>query len=169
MKLLSFDPSGNWGKEGMGTTGFTLMEDGEIALLGEIKAKDYDSEVTYWQAHDDLITAEWPDHVIFEGYKLYNHKGKAASMQAHSELQTPQLIGVLKLACYSLKIPYSVQFASEVKTRWSESVLVNLGILEQRGKNYYWNGERTSQHKRDSMKHALHYWRYKRGSQREGN
>jgi hypothetical protein len=160
MKIIAFDPSGNFGREGMGTTGITVMVDGEVKELKELKAKDFSSEVEYWAAHEDYIQQEWPDHVRFEGYKLYNHKGMSASTQANSELQTPQLIGVLKLVCHRLNIPYSVKFASDIKTRWSEDVLVRSGILEQKGNRYYWNGQITSTHKRDSLKHALHYWRY---------
>lgn len=81
-------------------------------------------------------------------------------MQANSELETPQLIGILKLTCYQWKIPYNVQFASEVKTRWGEEVLVRLGILEQKGNRYYWNGQATNNHLRDSLKHCKHWWRY---------
>lgn len=164
MKLLALDPSGNHGKEGMGTTGIAIMVDGVVKELTELKASDFESEVEYWAAHEDYIQQEWPDHVRFEGYKLYNHKGMSASTQANSELQTPQLIGVLKLVCHRFNIPYSFKFASDVKTRWSENVLVHLGILEHQVKGnknyYYWNGKLTSTHQRDSLKHALHYWRY---------
>lgn len=160
MKHIAFDPSGNF-KEGRGTTGFTISIDGEPIKLGEIKASDYDSADQYWMAHVTLIQQEMPDHVTVEGYKLYNHAGKEASMQANSELETPQLIGVLKHWCYSLDIPYNIQFASEVKTRWSEEVLHRLGILTKKGAFYYWKGQKTNTHKRDSLKHSLHFWRYK--------
>jgi hypothetical protein len=161
VKHIAFDPSGNWGKEGMGTTGYCISTNGVPQVIGEIKASDYESEVSYWFAHKELIEGELPDHVTIEGYKLYNHKGKEAKMQANSELQTPQLIGALKLVCREYDIPYNIQFASEVKTRWSEDVLVRLGILEQKGNRYYWNGELTNTHKRDSLKHSNHFWRYK--------
>jgi hypothetical protein len=160
MKHVAFDPSGNF-KEGKGTTGVCISIDGKQTELREIKASDYESDDAYWDAHVQLLQQEFPDHVTIEGYKLYNHKGKEAKMQANSELETPQLIGILKHWCYSLDIPYNVQFASEVKTRWSEDVLVRLGILEQKGNRYYWNGELTNAHKRDSLKHSNHFWRYK--------
>lgn len=163
MRILSFDPSGNYGKEGMGTTGYAFMKDGIPEYLGEIKASNYESEVEYWAAHDDLILENLPDTIVCEGYRLYNHKGKSASMQANSELQTSQLIGAIKLVAYRMNIPIEIQYASEIKTRWSEDVLVRLGILEQKGNRYYFNGELTSTHKRDALKHALHYSRYKTG------
>jgi hypothetical protein len=60
-----------------------------------------------------------------------------------------------------MDIPFSVQYAPEVKTRWAEAILVHLNILQQKGSQYYWNGEKTVTHKRDALKHALHWTRYK--------
>ena len=162
MKVLAIDPSGNYGREGMGTTGWCLMEDGEIMELGEIKASDFKDELRYWMEHDKLIIDSEPDHVVIEGYKLYNHKGKEAKLQSNSELQTPQLIGILKYCCFIEGITYTIQFASEVKTRWNEELLARQGYLDKKANRYYFDGKPTSQHKRDAMKHALHYWRYKR-------
>lgn len=162
MKHISFDPSGNWGKEGMGTTGVCLLDNGNRRLY-EIKATDYDSEESYWNAHKAFIEIVEPDFVTMEGYRLYNHKGSAAQMQSNSEMQTSQIIGFLKMVCWLRMIPYNIQFASEIKTRWSEDVLVRLGILEKKGRSYYFNGELTSTHKRDSLKHSLHWEKYKQG------
>jgi hypothetical protein len=145
----------------MGNTGVCKMVDGEVQELTVISAKDYKSEVEYWAAHEDYIQQEWPDHVVFEGYKLYNHKGMAAKTQANSELQTSQLIGVIKLTCYRLNIPYAQQFASDVKTRWQEPILVHLGHLEAKSGFHYFKGKKTVTHQRDALKHALHWTRYK--------
>jgi hypothetical protein len=160
VKIIALDPSGNF-KEGKGTTGICVMEDGVVTDLTVLKASDFDLAEEYWAAHEDYIQREWPDHLVFEGYKLYNHKGKEAKMQANSELETPQLVGILKHTCYRLDIPYTVQFASEVKSRWQEAILVHLGYLEAKGGKWYWKGKVTLPHHRDSLKHALHYWRYK--------
>jgi hypothetical protein len=168
MKLLALDISGNF-KEGKGTTGMCIMEDGEVKELLAICAKDYDSAEAYWDAHNVYIQQEWPDHIVMEGYRLYNHKGMSAKTQANSDLETPQLLGFLKMMCYYLDIPYTIQYAADVKTRWSEEIMVRLGILEQKGTKYYWNGESTVTHKRDSLKHALHWWRYKHVREQEGS
>lgn len=162
MKLLSFDPSGNF-DEGKGTTGYSINENGEFIEVSEISSKQYDRPEAYWQAHIDLIRFVAPDHVVFEGYRLYHHKGMSASAQANSTLETPQLIGVLKITLYSSNIPYTIQFATDVKNRWKEEILVHKGYLTQKGKSLYWNGQLTSTHKRDSMKHALHYLKYRAG------
>ncbi len=161
MKLIAFDPSGNWGKEGMGTTGIAIMLNGEVWKLDTIKAGDYKSEVEYWAAHEDYIMRELPDHIVFEGYRLYNHKGMSAKTQANSELPTSQLIGFIKMVCFRMDIPYTIQYAADVKTRWQESILVHLNILQQKGSRYYWQGQPTVTHTRDSLKHAIHWTRYK--------
>lgn len=160
MKHVAFDPSGNF-KEGKGTTGICISVDSVQKELKEINAEDYSSAEAYWDAHVELIEKECPDHVTIEGYRLYNHKGKEAKMQANSELETPQLIGLLKHTCWRLAIPYNIQSASEAKTRWQEAILVTLGHLEAKSGRYYFKGKLTNTHKRDSLKHSLHWWRYK--------
>lgn len=158
MRLLSFDPSGNWGKEGMGTSGLCYVENGEVVRLGEIKASSYKSETAYWLAHNVIIAQFQPDYVVMEGFKLY---GSKKNEQVNSELQTSQIIGVIKVFCYENDIPLAVQFASEVKTRWSDEVLFQKGILNKKGAKYLWKGQETNTHKRDSLRHALHFMRYK--------
>jgi hypothetical protein len=158
MKLLGIDPSGNH-IEGSGTTGLCRMVNGVIMNLNEIKASGFDSPEAYWMEHVDFISMGKFDAVVMEGFKLYKDK---ASTQIQSQFETPQLIGVIRMYCYEHKIPLKIQYASEVKTRWSEKVLVASNILEKRGQHYYWNGELTNNHKRDALKHALHFWRYKK-------
>lgn len=159
MTYLVFDPSGNF-KEGKGTSGVAIFKDGEPAEIFEIKADNFDSADAYWDAHVTEIATRLPDQVIMEGYRLYNHKGMKASTQANSDLETPQLLGVLKHTCFSMVIPYRIQYAADVKTRWSDKVLVNLGILEERNGRYYFKGKMTNAHMRDALRHGLHYGRY---------
>jgi hypothetical protein len=165
MKLITLDISGNF-KEGKGTTGICVMLDGEVQELRDIKASDFETCEEYWAAHEDYIMSERPDHIVMEGYRLYNHKGMSAKTQANSDLETPQMLGYLKMVCYRMNIPYNIQYAADIKTRWSEDVLVRLGILEHKLKGnknfYYWNGKSTVTHHRDALKHALHYDRYKK-------
>jgi hypothetical protein len=160
MKVLALDISGNW-KEGKGTTGIAIWDDTLISLH-EIKAAHYDTPEGYWQAHVDFIQTEFPDELVFEGYRLYNHKGAKADMQANSILETPQLSGIIRLTCYQFDIPCTIQFASDVKKRWHEDILVHLGYLEKQGKSYYYDTQLTNTHKRDALKHLLHYMKYRR-------
>lgn len=160
MKVLAIDVSGNF-KEGKGTSGLCYMDRGEIISLAELKASNFDVAEAYWDKHTEAIEVADPDVLVIEGYRLYNHRGMKASSQANSELETPQLIGALKLYCHKHNIPVVIQYAHEVKSRWSEKVLVAKGYLEAKnGNRYHFKGEPTNDHKRDALKHALHYWRY---------
>ena len=152
---MSLDISGNF-HEGKGTTGVCIRK-GEELVLGEIKASDYASAEEYWDAHITLIQHQFPDHLIIEGYRLYHHQGQSAQSQANSVMETSQLLGVLRTTAHTLEIPVTIQYASEIKKRWSERVLVHLEYLEQKGKRYYFKGKPTSAHMRDALKHMLHF------------
>lgn len=159
MRIIVFDPSGNF-KEGKGTSGICFADSGRITELSQIRAKDFSETEAYWYAHIELIKNHNWDWVVIEGYRLYNHRGMKASSQSNSEFETVQLIGALKMACWMNHIPCTIQYASEVKSRWSEKVLVNSGILENSNGRYYFNGLPTNTHQRDALKHALHFLRY---------
>lgn len=153
--FVSLDISGNF-QEGKGTTGVCIKKD-ERLELSELKAADYNSAEEYWDAHISLIQQYFPDRLIIEGYRLYHHRGQSASAQANSVMETSQLLGVLRTAAHSLEIPVTIQYAADIKKRWSERVLTHLGYLEQKGKRYYFNGKPTSAHMRDALKHMLHF------------
>lgn len=160
LKVISFDPSGNHGseKEGNGTTGIAIAIDGVVTELREVKAEDYKSTLDYWDSLYALIEQEHPDYVVIEGYKLYNHKGMSANTQANSTLMTSQLIGMLRMKCYHYEIPCTIQFASDVKTRWSDDILLRKGYL---GNLFTFKGKRTNAHKRDALRHLVHFYKYK--------
>lgn len=158
--ILSFDPSGNSnhdpGNEGWGTTGVAIERDGEIRL-DEVQSEKFESTLDYWSSVTDYIDVYRPDYVVIEGYKLYNHAGMSANTQSNSTLMTSQLIGAIRFLCYDLNIPLTIQFASDVKTRWSDKVLQNLGILD--GNKF--DGKATNNHKRDALRHLMHFKQYK--------
>lgn len=159
MIIIAIDPSGNHDseKEGMGTTGLAVYRNGTVELL-EIKASEYTTTEAYWAAVVDFTMFNRPDHIVIEGYKLYNHAGMSAQTQSNSTLMTSQLIGAIKLAAYRALVPVTVQYASDVKTRWSDEVLQAKGILEAGNK---FKGQQTNAHKRDSLRHLCHFKKYK--------
>ena len=157
MKILGIDPSGNF-TEGKGTTGLCLLNDDVIVELEEVKAEKFSSVEEYWLEIKEWILSFYPDFVVMEGYRLYNHAGMAAETQANSTLETPQLIGVIRLLCHEFNIPLHIQYASEVKSRWSDKILQRKEYLDRKNK---WNGKSTNAHKRDALRHALHFRRYK--------
>ena len=155
MRILAFDPSGNF-EEGKGTTGWAFKTE-DTSKLGEIRAEDFKQVEEYWHEHVELIHRCNPTHVVIEGYRLYNHRGQAASSQANSMLETPQLIGLIKYYCWVTEIDLTIQYATQVKSRCSDDVLQNMGILDSYNR---FNGERTNNHKRDALRHLLHFERY---------
>lgn len=155
MKILAFDPSGNY-EEGFGTTGWALAMDGfPPTQLGQIKAADYKSRQSYWAEHRNLIETLHPDVVVIESYRLFGHKSKE---QIGSSLETPMLIGYMEMICYDYMIPVVIQDPS-TKQRHADDVLLKIGVIEKKGTRYYYRGELTSLHQRDALRHAMYYQR----------
>lgn len=157
--VLSIDPSGNHKSqnEGSGETGLAYRLNGEL-YLSDIRASSYETIEDYWNGVLDVIrSVEW-DHIVFEGYRLYNHAGMAARTQSNSTLQTSQLIGTIRMEAWKLKIPYHIQYAADVKKRWSDAILQKKGYLEEGNK---FKGTSTNDHKRDALRHLVHFETYK--------
>jgi len=159
--VLGIDPSGNFA-EGKGTTGWALLVDGELTRVGEVRAAHYQTKEEYWDGILKVIFSLARDRsaVVCESYQLYHHKGQRAESQAHSFLETPQLIGALSYTLFKNNIPLVFQSASQVKSRWKDDVLAAKGFIEKMGSSYYFKGARINQHIRDAIRHAVHYWRY---------
>lgn len=159
MIIVAIDPSGNHDseKEGMGTTGIAVYNSGKVSLH-EVKASDAPATAHYWFNVVSEIFNNNPDHIVIEGYKLYNHAGMNAQTQSNSTLMTSQLIGAIKFEAHINEIPLHVQYASDVKTRWSDEVLQAKGILEAGNK---FKGAQTNTHKRDALRHLCHFKKYK--------
>lgn len=156
MKILSFDPSGNFA-EGKGTTGYAVGMDGHMPhKLEDIRATDYATKHAYWFAHKELIEKTFPDCIVIESYKLFGHKAKE---QTGSSLETPQLIGYLEMVAYEFNIPVFFQDPS-TKQRHTDDILVKTGVLETKGKKYYYKGEMVNRHKRDALRHDLYFRKF---------
>jgi len=171
MKILAFDPSGNW-REGEGTTGWAWFTDGKLTAFENIKSVDYGCPESYWDDHAQLIRDLQPDVVVYETYKLQAGK---AMQQSWSELETPQLIGIIRHECWIHDIPRYGQIIRHecwihdiprygqdpmIKKRFNDDILIQLGIAERRGKLLYINGERTNDHMRDAIRHGLYFIKY---------
>jgi len=153
MKILSFDPSGNF-IEGSGTTGWVLYYEDIIKTLGQIKSFDYTNQVDYWIAHLDLIKALAPDILVVEEYVLYAHTSRA---QIGSQMETVQLIGILKYFAKIHNIPIVFQSA-RIKKRFNNEILLHKNILTQDSqKRYYAAGMPVSQHIIDAIRHGEFY------------
>jgi len=164
--ILSLDPSGNF-HEGKGTTGWCVYdcEIHQVLKTGVISAKDYKSIHEYHQAHEDLI-GEAIDcdpliGLVIEDYILYENK---ALSQTNSKMETPKLIGLIEHTCYHEEIPVHLQTASEVKTRWTDEILVHEGLIIPKGRSYCIPnepGKKINRHVKDSIRHAAHFGMFK--------
>ena len=97
MRILTLDPSGNFSKkEGDGTTGWAIFEDGELVNFGDVAAINYEKIEEYWEAISDLIDLSM-GLVVCESYRLFAGK---ATAQSNSLMETPQLIGYLRMHGY---------------------------------------------------------------------
>lgn len=161
MRVLCFDPSGNWGKEGMGTTGWALFENGILTEFGDISAADFENQEDYWRRHLKVLLGRLPDVVVCESYKL--QAGKAMA-QSWSTLDTPQLIGCIRMTCYDYKIPIEFQNPSD-KVRVADPQLVHMRVIEKKGRSYTCNGKPTNLHMRDAIRHGIFWHRYGRGKE----
>lgn len=163
--IIALDPSGNF-TEGNGTTGVCELE-GKLATVSDIHAGDYKKAEEYWNAHIEFLHnfldyAKYSKQVlevVMEGYRLYGHK---ANTQTNSTLETPQMIGVIRYWCYMNNVPLKIQFAVEVKSRWSDSVLEKTGVIEiiNGRRKLIASGQWLNNHKTDALRHALHYQKY---------
>lgn len=157
--LIAIDPSGNF-EEGKGTTGIAIFEDGVLKNTSVISASGYECAEAYWIEHIEYITMleckDVGNEVVCESYKLQKHR---AMQQSGSWLETPQLIGYLRTACWDNNIPFTLQDPT-IKTRFNDNVLECMGIIEKKGRSYFRNDKPITLHERDAIRHGLYYLRY---------
>lgn len=167
MRILCIDPSGNHGaKEGFGTTGFALFNDGELFDFGSHPSRLYNSDVDYWAGILAQIKSYGPvDAIVCESYKLMGHK---AMQQSGSSLDTPQLIGVIRMYCYNCNTKFIFQDPKD-KVRVADPILVNMGILEERNGRYYALGRQSVIHERDAIRHGVFFNRYSKHAHNDSN
>lgn len=158
--VLALDPSGAY-KEGLGTTGWCLFDQqsNKIMKFGFIYAGNFECQFHYWDAHIKLIDslAGYHPDVVIEDYLLY---GDRADAQINSRLETPQLLGIIKYETWKRGLFIYIQTAMQVKTRWSDDILVHKGYIKQKGNKYFIGDTMLSTHIKDSVRHALHYSTY---------
>jgi hypothetical protein len=156
MKILTLDPSGNFSKnEGDGTTGWAIFNYGELKDFGHVQASDYERIEEYWQGVSELIGLDI-DVVVCESYRLFAGK---ASAQSNSMMETPQLIGYLRMHCYKWNIPIVFQDPKD-KARVSDPILVRQGVFELKGRKHYCLGRSTNLHMRDAIRHGIYFLKY---------
>lgn len=166
--VLSLDPSGNY-HEGKGTTGWAFSISGSIKQSGHISALQFPNKESFWEAQISIIQSFRKKYgpsfiVVIEDYLLYANK---AESQINSRMETCKLIGALQVFCYQHNIPYCMQPASEVKTRWSNEILLAEGIIGRDRHGYYLPAthERINRHAIDAIRHNIHFTSFKNNAE----
>lgn len=168
VRIIVFDPSGNMGKnEGYGTSGYAVFDNGELKDWGIISSKDFETQEEYWDAHKQLLFRHipYPHTVVCESYNL---QGNKALSQTGSSLDTPQLIGFLRMVCWSEGIEWIFQHPQD-KARVADPILVREGVFEQKGNRITCQGKPTVIHSRDAIRHGIYFHRYGKGKRRNEN
>lgn len=129
-KLLCLDPGE--------TTGWAVFERGELTDWGQSATLKQG-----WSAIHDLFEEVKPTHVVFENYRVYQHK---LSQHANSEVYTLRLIGVIEYLCYMQELENHTQMASTAKGFCKDSKLKEWG---------YW--QPGMKHARDAIRHGCYY------------
>lgn len=146
-RLLCLDPGE--------TTGVAVMECGlaeapNVVEQIQINTKDPESATMSLM---ELFARVRPKHVVMEDYRVYKHKQEE---HTHSDLMTPQVIGMVKFLCVQNKILPSMQMASQAKGFVDDDKLRAWGLWI-RGKK----------HARDAIRHGIYYLLFTHTSKKE--
>lgn len=159
---IGIDPSGSF-KEGKGTTGWCVLDNttNTVIVAGTISAKNFETYQEYWNAHLLLIKGLKKEYtksaVSIEDYILYK---TSAMAQVNSQMETVQLIGIIKHFCWEHHFDWYMRPAVAVKARWSDTILLHKGIISKLNKHYVlpvFPAHALCEHERDAIRHAVHF------------
>ena len=67
---------------------------------------------------------------------------------------------MIKYEAYKRGLKVAVQTALQVKTRWSDEILIRKGYIQKKGNRFYIGTTGIPDHIKDSIRHALHFTTY---------
>lgn len=161
MRILCFDPAGNFSdREGKGVTGWAYFIGNELSDFGDIKAADADSLEDYWHNHESLIDDFFHNYgvstIVCESFNL--NPGKAGA-QSWSSMETPQLIGYMRMSSWVRNLKFVLQRPA-TKARVTDEILEHMGVIQKKNSRYYALNRQTNLHMRDAIRHGIYYLRY---------
>lgn len=130
--LLALDPGE--------TTGWAIFLNHKLSKSGQIKTKPIETGIVELQK---LLEKFEPDFLVYEHYRVYQHKAKD---HAHSDLHTSQFIGAIKTICLLWKIPYHTQMAAQAK-----------GFCTDEKLKYWELYKKGEKHTRDAIRHGTYF------------
>ena len=109
------------------------------------------TEKHLWYGINELLEEYNPDIVVYESFRLYKHKSK---QKINSEMPTSKVIGVIAYLTELCGIPNYRQSANLGKGFYDDKKLKMMDLYDL-----------GSPHKRDSLRHALHYVTFNLGKE----
>ena len=139
LTLLALDPGH--------TCGYCVFVDGEMTSCGQVEfvteRKGSNEGHIVWYKIWELFDVVAPDMVVFEDYRVYQHKLERHSF---SPVLTLRIIGGIELLCAMRNIKTFSQMANTAKGFVSDEKLKDWGFF---GK--------AQRHSRDSIRHAIYF------------
>lgn len=129
MRCLSIDPGGH---NGVSLWEYDIQGNYEMILADAINK---------FELYQYLETMNL-DLIIYEGFRLYADK---AQTMINNELETPQIIGVIKYIAYKRGIPLEMQMAT-CKRFFDDNRIKKMGFNP------------PTMHAKDSIRHFLHFY-----------
>lgn len=162
-KFIVIDPSGSY-NEGKGHTGMTTIigEDWKTLETFSFDAKKYRNRTEYWTAVINKVLAEskiQPVHVVIESFMIRSTGFLIGKMP-----ETIQFIGAMCYVFELRNITYTTQAPTTAKSRFKDKELGRYipGFEYRDNGRYYLNDKQVNDHIRDSLKHLLFYFRYRK-------
>lgn len=160
--VVGIDPSGSY-NEGKGTTGWCVLDsEGDLAAHGIIDAKNFASQLQYWNGVireiDELLEQNPSAALSIEDYILYAASAKA---QINSSMETSKLIGAITMFAYTKGTHIFLRNASQVKNRWTNEILEHMNLIQKHGNTWAdMQGNVINQHSMDAIRHAMHCYHF---------
>jgi hypothetical protein len=122
------------------TTGYAIFNASNLIEAGQLETKNIEEGMVVL---NNFLHKHNPDYVVYEAYRVYQHKTQD---HANSDLHTSQFIGCIKVLCIQQGIKYYNQMASVAKQFCTDDKLRSWGMWIK-----------SKKHARDAVRHALYF------------
>jgi hypothetical protein len=122
------------------TTGYAIFHGDQLKEAGQLNTKTIEIGL---QALENLLLKHRPDFVVYEAYRVYQHKTED---HANSDLHTSQFIGCIKVLCLQKGIKFHNQMASVAKQFCTDDKLRTWSLWAKGQK-----------HARDAIRHGIYF------------
>lgn len=167
MNIMGIDPSGVE-QNNIGHIGVYVLSTGEQEILNHqtffFTLEKQEDLNNFFITLPKILKEFQIEKVVIEDF--VNYPGKQGAFRFKTNI-TSEVIGGLKVLLQNLNLPFKMQTATQVKTRWSDSILMKYNIIEKRSNRWFLKNSKQerplTKHERDAIRHAVHFFK------KEGN